>query len=498
MHNAMSSPNEIVCPAPRVVIFMTALRGPDIPAGDNSLACLLPLGTATFAERVMESCSQAGLREIDLVVSEQPENLRERLGDGSQWGLQLNWHLSKETATPYRVMQGLRLKSGQSMLIGHGHRWVAERVLRRLIEQDGVALHLDQSVRWTGWLSSDSLAVQHFAPHADYESLSQIASLMPSQQVLMTKQTEFAQADSADELMRAQQMILQNMEAGAVPASWLRRPWGAMSPDAVVDPLARIEGPVLIGAGCVVARSAQIGLGTVLSRNVMVTDGAVVLSSLILPNTYVGGSVTLDQVVAQGNSVQNLKWSVRTTLSQDDAMLTPLVRPPKQGSSWSGRLLALTLAVALVPLYFLLVAIQALRGRPLGWLSMPAVTRRSETNDQLDFCTVRLRRDRAGKADWLLGCYGALLDVAQGRRNWFGVRPRDASQWYALGRDWQILFGRTALGFFHAPAWIDPSHAVDKEALAAADVYLAVNTSVRQRWLILLALAKSCLRRPAS
>lgn len=493
----MPSPNEIVDPAARVVIFFTALRDPDIPAGDNSLACLLPFGTATFAERVLDSCSQAGLRQIDLVVSEQPESLRERLGDGSRWGLQLTWHLSKETATPYTVMQGLRLKSGQRMLIGHGHRWVAERVLRRLVEHDGVAMHLDQSVCWTGWLSIDSLTVQNFAPYADYESLSRIASDMSSQHVLMTKPNEFARADNADELMRAQQMILQDMEAGTVPASWLRRPWGAMSPDAVVDPLARIEGPVLIGPGCVVAQSAQIGPGSVLSRNVMVTDGAAVLNSLILPNTYVGGSITLDQVVAQGNSVQNLKWSVRTTLSNDDAMLTPLVRGPRQGSSWSGRLLALTLAAALAPLYLLLVAIQALRGRPPGWLSMPAVTRRSETSDKLDFCTVRLRRDRAGKVDWLLGCYGALLDVAQGRRNWFGVRPRDASQWYALGRDWQILFSRTALGFFHAPAWIDPSHAVDEEALAAADVYLAVNTGVRQRWGILLALARSCLRRPA-
>lgn len=498
MHNAMPSSNQIVSSAPRVVIFMTALRGPDIPAGDNSLACLLPLGTATFAERVMDSCAQAGLREIDLVVSEQPERLRERLGDGSQWGLHLNWHLSKETATPYAVLQSLHLKSGQRLLIGHGHRWLGARVLQSLIAQDSVATHLDPSACWTGWLSVDSLAAQQISPHADFEVLSSTVANRSARQVLIARQNAFASADSASELMRAQQMILQDIEGDTLPASWLRRPWGAMSPDAVVDPLARIVGPVLIGAGCVVARSAQIGPGTVLSRNVMVTDGAAVLNSLILPNTYVGGRISLDHAVAQGNSVQSLKWSLRTTLPQGDAMLTPLVEQPEQGSAWSGRLLALILAVAMAPAYLLLMVFQAMRGRPLGWLSLSAVTRRSETGNQLDFCTVRLQRDGAGKADWLIGAYGALLDVVQGRRNWFGVRPRDASQWYALGHDWQILFGRTALGLLHAPAWTDPSHAVDKEALAAADVYLAVNTSARQRWVILLALLKSCLRRSAA
>jgi hypothetical protein len=246
-----------------------------------------------------------------------------------------------------------------------------------------------------------------------------------------------------------------------------------------------------VGAGCTVGRHAHIGPNAVLSQDVLVADGAVVRDSLVLPNTYVGGSVTLEHAVAQGNAVQNLKWSVRVTLSREDAMLTPLVSVADVKTSWWGRLVALWLALLAAPLFAMLVGVQALRGRPLVWQRLLAVTKRAEDSGQLHACLVRQARPDGGKTDWLLGSYGALLDVVQGRRNWFGIRPRDASQWYALGRDWQILFGRTALGFFHAPAWKDPAQDTHhNESQAVADAYFAISNGPRERFRILRSLAK--------
>ena len=48
-----------------------------------------------------------------------------------------------------------------------------------------------------------------------------------------------------------------------------------------------------------------------------------------------------------------------------------------------------------------------------------------------------------------------LLGVLQGRRAWFGVRPRNPGDWYALNRDWQRLLAKQPIGFFHARAWAD-------------------------------------------
>jgi len=478
-------------PAPRVVLFMTAPSADDIPAGDVSLGCLLPFGTSSFAERVLDSCAQAGLKDVDLVVSEHPENLRKRLGDGSQWGLKLTWHLAKMTATPYTVLRGMALPPGQRVLIGHGQRWVSERIVRALLQQDHVAVHLGDTLAWTGWLSTDSESIRNIPTHADFEMLTAVAMQANPRHELVTGAHEFAQCDSAAELLQAQDMVLQDTAGDTVPASWLRMPWGAMSPYAIVHPQAQMTGPVLVGERCTVGRDAKIGPCTVLSRNVLVAEGAVISHSLVLPKTHVGSQVTLEHVVVQGNVVQNLKWSVRMTLPREDALLTPLFDVADVRSPWLARLVALLLFALATPLMGVLVALQALRGKPVGWTTLRAVTKRAEAGDQLCYRQVRQPRPDADGPGQLLGHGGALLDVFQGRRNWFGIRPREASQWYALSKDWQVLFGRTPIGFFHAPAWTGQQDTDGAESLAAADAYFAIRAGLREYLRIMAAWARS-------
>jgi hypothetical protein len=76
--------------------------------------------------------------------------------------------------------------------------------------------------------------------------------------------------------------------------------------------------------------------------------------------------------------------------------------------------------------------------------------------------------------------------VLAGRRSWFGARPRSASEWYALGRDWQLLLANAPIGCLHAPAWSDGKEE-PLEARAAADVFFSVQRSTVQGWRLLLA-----------
>jgi hypothetical protein len=83
-----------------------------------------------------------------------------------------------------------------------------------------------------------------------------------------------------------------------------------------------------------------------------------------------------------------------------------------------------------------------------------------------------------------------LLDVAAGRRCWFGARPRGHSQWYALRPEWQNILSRTPVGLLHAPAWAeDPAQS--EEACAAADIYLAVQPAHKRAVTVLRGLMPS-------
>ena len=483
-------PGAVPMSPPRVVVFMSAPSADDIPYHGAQPASLLPFGCATFAEQVLDSCARAGLKTVDLVISEQPEALRAHLGDGWRWGLTLNWHLAKESGTPYGLLHAMGWAPGQRLLIGHGDRWVSDTVIRALIESNRVALRVGKGVEWSGWASLDSSFQNDIPAHADFNLLGTIMVGQISTGSLMVAPDQFACAGSAADLLRAQSLAWGEQRSQHVPATWIRRPWGAMSPDASVHEQAEIRGPVLIGPRCQVDRGARIGPGAVLSRDVLVSTGAVVRDALVLPETYLSGGVTLEHSVVRGNVVQDLRWSARLTLPLEDGVMGPLTRGGALRGGWTGRLLAQLPALAGLPLALVLQLGQLLQGQPGGWARVDAVRGRHPATGALQQVTLRMPRADAGVAGWLLGGYGALLDVAQGRRRWFGIRPREKAQWYALRRDWQVLFNQQPIGLFQAPAWADPSGLPDGEVLAAADAFFIVRASWRERLRVLSGLMR--------
>lgn len=464
----------------RVVLFATAERPVDIPRDDGVLSCLLPLGTASFMERVLDSCALAGLREIDLVVSEQPEALRSIVRNGEPWGIQIHWHHAKDSVSPYAVLRGMGLQSSDRVVIGHAHQWVASRVVLALVQSAGLALQADKDLAWTGWLSADAgslLAISRNAEHAD---LSARVQSMDSCRCVLVADIESAQANSVAELLQTQQYALNGHQEAAIPASWRRFAWGAASPSAVIHPNAQIEGPVLIGPGCVVEANAELGAGTVLVRDIVIAQGAKVQNTLVMPNTYVGGQITLDNAVAQGNAFYSLKWSVRTVLPVSDALLTPRRTQRANATPLKARALAGALLLLTLPLFALFALVKRLGGASQVWDSVTAVKSRRENKVGLDFVTLRVAAGN-GLLDSVLARYGALLDLFQGKRNWFGVRPRQESEWYALGADLQELFGQTAIGFFHAAAWTEDLASLNHETFAAADAFMAIQTTLAGR-----------------
>ena len=468
----------------RVVLFMTHECPSDVPGDDQLLACLLPLGTASFAERIMDSCALAGVRQIDVVVSEHPEALRHILQDGAPWGIRINWHHAKESSSPYKVLRGMALDAAQRIVIGHAHQWVGSRIVRELVQTNGVALHLGGDVAWTGWFSADAATVSAFGSHADYEAIGALVRSMEGVRCVLAAPAEHGQCLSASDLLAAQQHALDGSQEAAIPASWRRMPWGAASPDAVVHSDAHIHGPVLIGPGSVVEAGAELGPGTVLAHDVFVASGARVRHSLVMANTYVGGQITLENALAQGNSIQSLKWSVRTVLSPDDAMMVPLRRRANSATPWTSRLMAVLVAASMSLLMLPALLLQWFIGGHGLWRKVVVVQSRVRGQDHLTWVSVRLAHSQRAPDRWVAH-FGALLDIVQGRRCWFGLRPRLEAEWYALGRDWQELFSRTAIGLFHAPAWTESSDNLDSEAYAAADAFMAVQSTLTGRFKIL-------------
>ncbi len=470
----------------RTVLFATTSVASDIPVTGDFPAALLPFGCSTFLEHTLDQLAGVGVRDLDLVVSARPEELRRLLGQGERWGMRLHWHLAKDGATPYGILRALDLEPTQRVLLGHADRWIADEAMAELFERDLVLAQTSaqQGLDWAGWGCATAAQLQAVSPHGDEAALGTLLCSSTTQLKLLHA-SQYIGVRSARQLLQAQQWALGGEALQGVPATWLRTAWGAHSPDAVVDADAVLQGPVLIGAGCVVAAGANIGPGTVLTRDVVVSGGCSISRSLVLPQTFVGDGLELEEAVVNGPIVQHLRWDVRTELAPSDALLLDLRAPPSLRPTLSARATAALACGLCLPWLAVDTALRHVRGLPLRWRAQEVALGSHTGRTRLQLQTLRCARPTERGLGRLLAHYGAWLDVVAGHRCWFGARPRSLSQWYALNRDWQRLLVNTPVGCLHAPAWSD-GHGSALEAGAAADVFFAVSQSALQRVKILL------------
>jgi hypothetical protein len=78
----------------------------------------------------------------------------------------------------------------------------------------------------------------------------------------------------------------------------------------------------------------------------------------------------------------------------------------------------------------------------------------------------------------------------QGRRCWFGVRPRRSGEWYALSPEWQSLLASAPIGVLNAPAWV-ADDGVRMEAAAAADAFYMARRNWRENMRVALATVRA-------
>jgi hypothetical protein len=307
------------------VLFATSTAPKDIPVQADFPSALLPFGWSTLLEQVLEQLAQQGVAIVDLVVSARPEDFRALLGNGERWGLQLRWHLAKDASTPYGIVRSFGWHAEQRVLIGHADRMVPDTVLAAAIAQDLMVGHTLETdvLQWTGWGSTTAGALREQVLHCDALALGQRLCGL-AKRINPIALADLRHITCAEDLLALQQQAMAAQSMARLPATWIQTDWGAHSPDAVIQAGAQMQGPCLVGPGCFVAAGATVGAGTVLTQDVLISSGASVRHSLVLPRTFVGQEIALEQTIVSAGRVQHLRWGVRIVLPSTDGLLLDL------------------------------------------------------------------------------------------------------------------------------------------------------------------------------
>lgn len=446
----------------------------DVDGTGPRLAASLPLGPASFAETVVAQLATRSVRNIHVLTQADgpsTQTLRDLLEDGRRWGVHIHWHQSALADQPYQPLRALAdtLSPTQTLLMVQAHTWLNASDMERIARDPQVAVRINahSAVEYQGWscLRPDDLRSISHASNAEAFKV-QLLERVSTRFVVMAH--DCASAQDRQAWLQAQTAVPAASLLALQTDVWTTHPWGYASAHAHVSPHAHIEGPVWIGPGCVVRADAHVGPHVTLSRDVVVEPHAVVSHAVAIAGTYVSKALDLDTAIT---TVVRAPMATVEDAHAVGNLAGAQLKPPSRASRWTGAFVAAVLA----PIALTWLAVRKLRRQGPAWVNERVVLGHPRAGARLLSATLRQSGARSGGSGWL-AWYGALLDVAEGRRHWVGVRARRIEQWFALDDDARAALAFAPIGLWHPVAWTNRLDCVLQAEAAADRLWL-----VRQR-----------------
>ena len=277
----------LICPAEREGVAALAESVP---------LSILPILGKSLIEYWLEHLATLGAREVWVLASDRPEQVRALVGDGARWGLRVTVHPETRELTPAEAR--VRHRTGDDA--GWLHLPCDATLIDHLPDLPWFPL-FDS---YAGWMA----ALQAWLPHA----------------------------------ATPERLGVREIQPGV---------WAGLNTN--VSPSAQLRAPCWLGSQVYVAPGAVVGPMAILEERAFVEVGAEISHSMIGPETFVGKLTEVDHSIAWGSTL--VSWRLGSCIKvPDEFLLCPLARrrSPFRPARALGRLaaeavLALTLPLAL-------------------------------------------------------------------------------------------------------------------------------------------------------
>jgi len=465
----------------RVVLIATGAAPGLAEMTHDVPAPMMPLMGKPFLQHQIELLAGQGIRLVDLVLHDHPDQIEEMLGDGTRWGCSFTYHVSRSATRCWDTLAMLAHADGSALLVVAGDALPAEgygaaaETLRREDRSFRAALHRDVGGRasWIwGIVPSAVLAV----PDAgDVPALDALAA------------RAIREAEVVDEAAP----VLWNSYAGMIDAT--KRVMDGGGPALLVagrvqdervwigrnvslHPTTHIEPPVFIGADCEIGERVRLGPYVAIEGNCVLDRGCSVRESLVCRSTYVGEELELDQAVVGFRMIANARHNVVVPVP-DDFLLGSLrterlLRLLAQGM---GRLAGLAMLLIFSPCWIVGLLVWMMGGMRAGPMRFECV--RMPTADNPVFWRTRrywaFPGGRGGGREFFRRFLPGLFSVVKGELSLVGVPPRTRSEVAAMPEDWRRLYLRGRCGLIVEPGVIYDVRRSADDAFAADVCFVA-------------------------
>jgi hypothetical protein len=289
----------LICPADRPTVSALAETVPLV---------LLPVMGKPLLAYWLEYLADIGIREVRVLATDRPEQVRAAVGRGERWGMDVE-------VVP--VLREMPVAEARAKYRAKDERdWPAEPRDVVVIDRFPGLEQYPLFDSYTSWVS----AVQTWLPHGALRHRVGVREISP-------------------------------------------RVWAGLR--SRISETAKLIGPCWIGENVWIGPNAKIGPYAILENCVVVESGTEVANSSVGPETFIGALTEVRNSLAWGNTLINWRNGSRTTVP--DAFLMCSLgkrRLPQAVGNWLGRFFAALLMAVTSPVAALFFLTAKLRNQP--------------------------------------------------------------------------------------------------------------------------------------
>jgi len=308
----------------KVVLFATRAVGELAPISEFSCLALLTAACKPLIVHTVEALAMAGLTDVILIVSRDASAVAAALGDGARWGLRLEYVFAGSGESDESTVQRIRPRLGDEYLLVRSEMLrtpiIAEFVERaRALAAQSVTATIqgvEAGLTLIRCSSGGQTANQHKRGPV-CGSTGECSVEFPGARLSLL--------DSLAAFHRAHLDILAGDFGGLIIPGRELAPKVKVGRRTKLPPYAIKDVPLLIGSRCRIAGNAELSGNVAVSDDVVIDRRAVLRSAVVMPHTYVGELVEINNAIAAGNRLVHVDTGVVATVA--DSFLLAAIRP---------------------------------------------------------------------------------------------------------------------------------------------------------------------------
>ena len=481
----------------QALIFADRLGRELEPLTERTCVALLPMVGKSVLEHTLEALVAAGVREAVVAISPFADKVRTVIGDGSRWGMRLDYVLTQGEENPDTVVDRCQNRIPAEVLALRGDVLHGATLGEFLQRAGGVSGPVVQGRAANALVS---LCLNRARGRGGLEPLrwtSESPATDAAWPVVELPTSALNRLDSLSAYHRA------NLDAAAGRVPGLIAPgreaalglWVGLR--SKVSPRSLRQGVAFVGMHCRIEASAELYGEVVIANDVIVDRHAILRDSVVLPETYIGELVEVQNAIVQGNCLIRVDTGavlpvVETFLLADlrEATLSGTLAEPLNRA-----LGALALALSL-PLWPLALA-AALTGNP----NTPPLRETPLRGNRLEFDEFGNRRRRVFVArEWVttvpvLRYLPRLLAVVSGDLRLIGAEPLTPEQVDDRPEAWERVADQAPAGLIGPTQLTLPADAPREERLLSDAFYARQRSTARDLRYLLQGLGALFTRR---